>query len=59
MTLFTLNMEKQEAIQIIWEYMHLNHKLKRADVIFVLGSRNSEGLSFGKLSCGVILSKQL
>ena len=29
---------KEEAIQTIWDYMHLNHELSNADAIFVLGS---------------------
>lgn len=33
-------MTKDQAIKIIWDYMHLNHQLKKADVIFVLGSRD-------------------
>jgi len=33
-------MTKNEAIKLIWDYMHMNHQLKKADVIFVLGSRD-------------------
>lgn len=33
-------MEKEEALKIVWDYMHMNHELKKADVIFVLGSRD-------------------
>lgn len=33
-------MNAQEAIETIWEYMHLHHKLEKADAIFVLGSRD-------------------
>ncbi len=33
-------MTKDQAIQKIWDYMHMNHKLKKADVIFVLGNRD-------------------
>jgi uncharacterized SAM-binding protein YcdF (DUF218 family) len=33
-------MTKEQAIQKIWDYMHLNHTLKKADVIFVLGNRD-------------------
>lgn len=33
-------MTKNKAINIIWDYMHMNHQLKKADVIFVLGSRD-------------------
>lgn len=34
-------MTKSEAINIIWDYMHMNHQLKKADVIFVLGNRDT------------------
>ncbi len=33
-------MEKQEALQLIWDYMLLHHKLKKADAILVLGSHD-------------------
>ena len=33
-------MTKDEAIEKIWDYMHMNHTLKKADVIFVLGNRD-------------------
>lgn len=33
-------MNKDTAIKIIWDYMHMNHQLEKADVIFVLGSRD-------------------
>ncbi len=33
-------MEKQEALQLIWDYMLLHHELKKADAIFVLGSHD-------------------
>lgn len=33
-------MTKDKAINLIWDYMHINHHLKKADVIFVLGSRD-------------------
>ncbi len=33
-------MTKDEALKVIWDYMHMNHQLKKADVIFVLGSRD-------------------
>jgi len=33
-------MTKQEALQIIWDYMHMGHELKKADLIFVLGNRD-------------------
>lgn len=31
-------MTTEEAIKTIWDYMHLNHELTKADVIMVLGS---------------------
>jgi len=31
-------MNKDTALKIIWDYMHVNHRLKKADVIFALGS---------------------
>jgi hypothetical protein len=34
-------MTKDLAIKTIWDYMHLNHKLKKADLIFVLGSTDT------------------
>lgn len=34
-------MTKQQAIKLIWDYMHLNHVLKKADVILVLGSTDT------------------
>lgn len=34
-------MTKDEAVQKIWDYMHINHELKKADVIFVLGNRDT------------------
>ena len=27
----------QQLIEILWDYMHLNHKLKKMDCIIVLG----------------------
>lgn len=33
-------MNKQTAIEMIWDYMHLGHKLEKADAIFVLGNRD-------------------
>lgn len=33
-------MTKDQAIQKIWDYMHMNHTLKKADIIFVLGNRD-------------------
>lgn len=33
-------MTKDKAINLIWDYMHINHQLKKADVIFVLGNRD-------------------
>ncbi len=32
---------KEAALKTIWDYMHLDHRLKRADAIFVLGSRDT------------------
>lgn len=34
-------MTKDEAVQKIWDYMHVNHTLKEADVIFAPGSRDT------------------
>ncbi len=33
-------MNKSQAIDIIWDYMHMNHQLKPADCIFILGSND-------------------
>lgn len=33
-------MTKDQAIRIIWDYMHLNHQLQNADAILVLGNRD-------------------
>lgn len=33
-------MNKSQAIDIIWDYMHLKHQLKPADCIFILGSND-------------------
>ena len=33
-------MNKEKALELIWDYMHLHHKLKKADAIFVLGSHD-------------------
>jgi uncharacterized SAM-binding protein YcdF (DUF218 family) len=33
-------MTKQSAIKLVWDYMHMHHKLKKADAIFVLGSHD-------------------
>lgn len=33
-------MTKDQAIQIIWDYMNLNHTLQKADAILVLGGRD-------------------
>lgn len=33
-------MTKQSAIKLIWEYMNMHHKLKKADAVFVLGSHD-------------------
>lgn len=42
MSVEELNLDKKvlAEAQIIWDYMQLNHKLKPADIIFVLGSRD-------------------
>ena len=34
-------MTKQEALEKIWDFMHLHHKLEKADAIFVLGNRDT------------------
>lgn len=34
-------MIKDEAVNTIWNYMHMNHELKKADVILVLGSHDT------------------
>lgn len=34
-------MEDIELAQILWDYMHLNHKLKKADCIIVLGTSDA------------------
>lgn len=39
-------MNKKEAMSIIWDYMHMGHVLKKADVIFVLGSRDTTVASY-------------
>jgi uncharacterized SAM-binding protein YcdF (DUF218 family) len=33
-------MEKEQAVTLIWDYMHMGHTLRPADVIFVLGSND-------------------
>lgn len=33
-------MTKDQATRIIWDYMHLNHQLEKADAILVLGNRD-------------------
>lgn len=38
--MFLSTMEKQEALQLIWDYMLLHHTLKKADAIFALGSHD-------------------
>ncbi len=35
-------MNKEEALKIIWDYMHIGHELKKADAIFVLGNRDTQ-----------------
>ena len=34
-------MTEDRAIEIIWDYMHMRHKLVKADVILVLGGRDT------------------
>jgi len=34
-------MTKQTALQTVWNYLRLNHRLKKADIIFVLGSSDT------------------
>lgn len=34
-------MDKESAISLIWDYMHMGHELKKADLIFVLGSNDA------------------
>ncbi|NCN52656.1 YdcF family protein [Candidatus Parcubacteria bacterium] len=34
-------MNKETALNLIWEYMHLNHRLEKADAILVLGNRDT------------------
>ena len=36
-----MHMNREAALKLIWDYMHLNHQLRKADVIFVLGSRDT------------------
>jgi uncharacterized SAM-binding protein YcdF (DUF218 family) len=31
-------MNKEKAVDIVWDYMHMHHPLKQADCIFILGS---------------------
>lgn len=33
-------MDKNTALQLIWDYMHMGHELKKADAILVLGNRD-------------------
>ncbi|HEU0085461.1 MAG TPA: YdcF family protein [Candidatus Paceibacterota bacterium] len=33
-------MDKDLALNLIWDYMHLHHQLKKADAILVLGNRD-------------------
>lgn len=33
-------MTKELALEIIWDYMHMNHELKKSDAIVVLGSHD-------------------
>lgn len=39
-------MTKEQAIKIIWDYMHLNHELKKADIILVLGSHDTSVVEY-------------
>lgn len=39
-------MNKKEAIKILWDYMHMNHPLKKVDLIFVLGSRDTSAATY-------------
>lgn len=33
-------MNKEQAIKLIWDYMHMGHELKQADFIYALGSHD-------------------
>ncbi|WP_235832570.1 YdcF family protein [Acetivibrio mesophilus] len=35
------NMEKEKLIQILWDYLHMNHRLEKSDCIVVLGSHDT------------------
>lgn len=35
------SMTQQHAIQLIWDYMHMGHQVKKADVIMVFGSTDT------------------
>lgn len=39
-------MTKDEAVDLVWEYMHMGHELKKADVILVLGVTATTYLSY-------------
>ncbi len=39
-------MSKEEALKTIWDYMHMGHKIKKADVIFVLGNRDTRVVEY-------------
>lgn len=34
-------MEKEKLIQILWDYLHMNHRLEKSDCIIVLGSHDT------------------
>lgn len=34
-------MEKEKLIQILWNYLHMNHRLEKSDCIIVLGSHDT------------------
>ncbi len=36
-----MEMTKEKALNLIWDYMHMEHTLKKADAIFVLGCRDT------------------
>jgi len=35
------NMEKEKLVQILWDYLRMNHKLEKSDCIVVLGSHDT------------------
>lgn len=34
-------MEKEKLVQILWDYLRMNHKLEKSDCIVVLGSHDT------------------